>query len=748
MSEDASLDPPPRQISTQILQCEAILCGLDVNLQCSRCSAQQREDLRPEVILALKASVQVATHSLFVMFSTLAGLGRESILDSSAVSTIGIARQPSPSGFSSDGVATATNITLNLQNSARMISLPGRHIVATEGSLPQRNQHDRPSGASYGSRAASVSLSMSSDWQSPFSLPDPLAFDDSRACTILTNRQARPTIIVPKIVVDTCEASEADSMPASTTTVDEKLPPEFDLPTSSHSSTFAPEQSYQGVPESPSAPRMSNAQTCTMYVPYRPWYKPLDRADSRVDLINVKESVNGRYEADSTAMGEVASSPKLAAETEAEPTSPPMPTRLPPPPPSPSVARSKRKPPVPPRRRVYLIGDSTNQAKQGCRVGRAPQSSTPLMTCVDDSLGDCTIPTTPALPYLDELKHVLERSPAPQRRASTGELCPGAQPNKPTAIGPKHKLSIQRNETLSSPNSHRSEIRQTRSASAPELPTPKLRLPVFSCLPELATELPGESCDTDQPTRNEDNINRQVSEVLDASVMSERIESICDSWNGRNWHKAESYLTHHLSMIKGDHKAARKIRHLLGVCASYRGQWHRALVLFISVVKTPIQEMRELDRGDRAAFYWLGDTYSLMNRKEEALLAYCLAGARDQSASASNLPRSHRCLLSDQEQLRQTVSKSSFKAIWADASFRSAHTANDGILHCTIVAQPVARTCLQSSSLVADRCSLHMADIGYVVHDLDDNSASSPLLISRELFEPSSPLAYALRSYV
>jgi hypothetical protein len=155
MSEDASLDPPPRQISTQISQCKAILCGLDVNLQCSRCSAQQREDLRPEVILALNASVQVATHSLFVMFSTLAGLGHESILGSSAVSTIGITRQPSPSGFSSDGIATATNITSNLQNSARIIILPDRHVAATEGFFPQQNQHDRPSGASYGSRASS-----------------------------------------------------------------------------------------------------------------------------------------------------------------------------------------------------------------------------------------------------------------------------------------------------------------------------------------------------------------------------------------------------------------------------------------------------------------------------------------------------------------------------------------------------------------------------------------------------------------
>jgi hypothetical protein len=264
-------------------------------------------------------------------------------------------------------------------------------------------------------------------------------------------------------------------------------------------------------------------------------------------------------------------------------------------------------------------------------------------------------------------------------------------------------------------------------------------LPVVSCLPELATVFPGKSYDADQPTRNEDSINIPLSGVLDASVISERIENICDSWNSRNWLKAESYLTHHLSMIKGDHKAARRIRHLLGVCASYQGQWHRALVLFISVVNTPVREIQKIDRGDRAAFYWLGDTYTLMNRKEEALLAYCLAGVCDQSASASRLPQPHRCLLSDQEQLRRIVSKSSFKAIWADTSFRGATPAKDGILHCNIVAQPVAQMCLQSSSLVADRCSLHMADIGYVVHYLDDNSASGPLLITPEHFGSSYP---------
>jgi hypothetical protein len=314
LSENKSLDSKACQISTQILQCKAILCGLDVSLQRTRCSAQQREKLQPEVILALKASVQVATHSLFVTFATFAGLEDNSFPDSNDLSTPGTTRQPSPFGFSRDEVATATNVTLNLQNSTRLISLPGHHVTATDGFLPQWNQHGRPSGASYGSRAASVPLSMSSDWRSPFSLPDPLAFDDSGACTILTDRHARPTIIVPKIVVDTCGPSDFDTVPASIITVDENLPPEVNLPTPSRSSAHAPEQSYQGFPETPSSPRTSDDPTCTMYVPYRPWYEPLGRADSRVDLMSVKESVNGRYEADSTVMGTISSSPTPADE--------------------------------------------------------------------------------------------------------------------------------------------------------------------------------------------------------------------------------------------------------------------------------------------------------------------------------------------------------------------------------------------------------------------------------------------------
>jgi hypothetical protein len=471
LSENKSLDSKACQISTQILQCKAILCGLDVSLQRTRCSAQQREKLQPEVILALKASVQVATHSLFVTFATFAGLEDNSFPDSNDLSTPGTTRQPSPFGFSRDEVATATNVTLNLQNSARMISLPGHHVTATDGFLPQRNQHSRPSGASYGSRAASVPLSVSSDWQSPFSLPDPLAFDDSRACTILTDRHARPTIVVPKIVVDTCEALEVDNMPASIITVDENLPLGVNLPTLPRSSAHALEQSYQVVSETPCAPRTNDDPTCTMYVPHRPWYKPLGRADSRVDLISVKESVNGRYEADSTVMVEAASSPEPATKTDAEQSYPPMPQRSPPPPPSPSVARSKRKPPVPPRRRVYLIGDSTDPAKQSCRVKRAPQSSAPLMTCVDAPLGDGAIPATPALPYLDQLKHVLELDPAPQRRASTGEIHLGAHPNKLDTDRTKLNLCVQRNETLDLPNSPRSEVRRSRSASAPEITT-------------------------------------------------------------------------------------------------------------------------------------------------------------------------------------------------------------------------------------------------------------------------------------
>jgi hypothetical protein len=220
--------------------------------------------------------------------------------------------------------------------------------------------------------------------------------------------------------------------------------------------------------------------------------------------------------------------------------------------------------------------------------------------------------------------------------------------------------------------------------------------------------------------------------------MLTRMDNICASWNSRYWSKAESYLTRHLTMVQHNHEIARKVRHLIGVYASYRGQWQRALAYFISVINKPVRELYQLDSGDKAAFYWLGDTYALLNWNEEALLAYCLAGSCNESLSASFSPRSNRCLLVSQERLRQTVSKSSFKDKWADTSFHNGHAPRGGILHCTVVTQPVAQSCLESQGLTSLQCSLHSANKSSLTQDLDYTPISDMLLIAPSHLESTS----------
>jgi hypothetical protein len=76
IAEDSSHDLSSCQISTPILQCKAILRGLDLNLKSCKCAPGERQNVQPEAVLALKASVQVATHSLSVSFEALVGIAR------------------------------------------------------------------------------------------------------------------------------------------------------------------------------------------------------------------------------------------------------------------------------------------------------------------------------------------------------------------------------------------------------------------------------------------------------------------------------------------------------------------------------------------------------------------------------------------------------------------------------------------------------------------------------------------------
>jgi hypothetical protein len=725
-----------------------------VNLESFRCSAQEQEGVRPETILAAKASVQVVTHNLSCLFESLVHSGQTINPETNGVPTASIARQSSASGGSSDGVTTATNVTLRLQNSARIISLANRRPSTADDSSGQcvRHKERMPDQPPRSSRDNHTLSSMPADWQSPFSLPDPLAFDNTRACTILTDPRVHPTI--PKIVVNACSTAD-DNMHTPIEMANENLPLEFSPLVSEDCSTDCSKRRDSGDPAPPLNARQERkvegevraSPGCTMYVPYRPWYEPINKVDTRLDLHSVQETSDRKHEIDATAKQAATASSGFNTKPQTERLNPSMPLRSPPPPPVLPIVRSRHKPRVPPRRRAYCVVGSTPLTKQECPKRVSSHTAAPLNTRIGAHMKQDSTPGLVKLPYLDELKRVLDGKPLPQRRASTGEFRLDADSNVLASVGSNRISRAQSMETFSGPQALEREKRKSRSASAPELTTPQRTVPLFPVVSELSADppvAPVEHRNTAPTSNDEGHQPAQFSESYDPSLMLTRMNHICGSWNSRNWSLAESYLTCHLSMVKHDHEIARRVRHLLGVCASYWGQWQRALVFFIGVVNTPVRELDQLDCGDKAAFHWLGDTYALLNRNEETILAYCLAGSYNIEASTSPLPRFTPCLLLNQEKLRQTVSKTSFKGIWADPSFYNGHAVKDGILHCTIVSQAVAQECLSSAVLAADRCSLHGVAYSHLVQGRNDRSVHDSLLIAPSHLELTSawPLPY------
>jgi hypothetical protein len=381
-----------------------------------------------------------------------------------------------------------------------------------------------------------------------------------------------------------------------------------------------------------------------------------------------------------------------------------MPAR---PPPRPPTTLNKRKPPVPPpRRRLLRDLNPSLSAEHGFASTPKPLSvSTQDVPSVgSQKRSRAVMEYEPKM--LVSLQDVLDRSLAVRQRASTGDL---AFQTARTHSGAKcqRDCSLQR---LGRP-SPGIDMRLIRPASTPELNSFMSKPTIPPAVPELEAREPSFPAE-DHTDFQLDDEPCDIKEVLQdmRAVESKRIRDICESFNARQWAKFEVYLTYHLSTLRtsANNQQARRVRHLLGVCASYRGHWRRALTLFISVLRTPVQDTRKLDDGDRAAFYWLADAYALLGHPMEALLAYCLAGSCCQSSSAIGSNSSWRCLLAEQKHLRQTVLNAAFEAVWADDSFRDGRAADGQLLHSSILSQDAAQACLQALSSGAEEdCEVH-----------------------------------------
>ena len=106
-----------------------------------------------------------------------------------------------------------------------------------------------------------------------------------------------------------------------------------------------------------------------------------------------------------------------------------------------------------------------------------------------------------------------------------------------------------------------------------------------------------------------------------------QVDQVVEQWNKCDWTGAEATLKdlYRQAISLNQPDVARRLRHILGVIASVQGRWQQALMSFLSVLRTTIIDDGTLDDGDCAAAYWLGDTYCLLNRPAEALVAYLIA---------------------------------------------------------------------------------------------------------------------------
>lgn len=165
-------------------------------------------------------------------------------------------------------------------------------------------------------------------------------------------------------------------------------------------------------------------------------------------------------------------------------------------------------------------------------------------------------------------------------------------------------------------------------------------------------------------------------------------------WNDSRWTDAEEQITSHIQhqTERNNFLLVRKLRHLLGVIASLQGRWHRALQCFISVLNGPISEPSQLDAGDCAAAYWLGDIYALLNRRVEALLAYSIA---ERSPIFQDLAkhRLHQCIRADQDACRAGNGASDIK-LWEQERLNINFDPGDSILDPQIITGTAARAFL------------------------------------------------------
>ncbi|ORY18296.1 hypothetical protein BCR34DRAFT_341593 [Clohesyomyces aquaticus] len=167
-------------------------------------------------------------------------------------------------------------------------------------------------------------------------------------------------------------------------------------------------------------------------------------------------------------------------------------------------------------------------------------------------------------------------------------------------------------------------------------------------------------------------------------------QRIVAAWNSRDFITAEKQLENQVAavergstiMIHGQvcQPDRRLLRHLLGVCTSYSGNFQKAKRLFEGAFNGIYLSGPNIDDGDIAATRWLGDVCVHLNEPHNAALAWsvCLNGMISRYGVARDITRrvyEELKLLDDRIQGLQILAQS-FSRYNTDASdiFRNTHT--------------------------------------------------------------------------